>query len=95
MEKNGQFAVIVLQMEIFQEATARHLRMDNLLHDTIMDINTWSKSHTLTLSCLIYYANAKRLHTLSDTVNSVDSPQIIPFQIQVFIVRFLEYLLFI
>lgn len=32
--KNGQFAVIVLQMEIFQEATARHLRMDHLPENT-------------------------------------------------------------
>ena len=51
-----------------------------------------SYSH-LILSDLL--CHAKRLHTLSDTVNSVDSPQIIPFQIQVFIVRSLEYLLFI
>ena len=37
--KNGQFAVIVLQMEIFQEDTARHLKMvrlpENIRHMVI------------------------------------------------------------
>ena len=39
MEKNGQFAVIVLQMEIFPEDIARHLKMvrlsENIRHMVI------------------------------------------------------------